>query len=355
MFQDTSTNQTATEDAANPSLASWWSDQPEAELMEDTLPVDSYADSLMDELFEDVDRILERGGQVPPEPAKPDFVSLQPLAMPQMILPPILMPRSQSPSQLMVPETDADVDALVAAVSDAEAQRETNSAIDRLLLSAACISAVACGILWLAFHRPTATRTVDPAPTPTAEQLQAQQNIQFLDYMQRSLAVIDRKAEANRVAAAPGANALPPVTVPGSAASATAGTPTVLERVYIPVYQPPQTLYPLPNMAPVAPAAPAPIAPAIAPAAPVASAPAAPSAVAVAPSPAAPAVMHVLVGVMQLGDRSAALFEIDGVTQRIYIGESIGGSGWTLVSISNQEAIVRRNGEVRSVYVGQQF
>ena len=49
------------------------------------------------------------------------------------------------------------------------------------------------------------------------------------------------------------------------------------------------------------------------------------------------------------------LFEIDGVARRIYVGENIGGSGWTLVEVVNQEAVVRRNGEVRSVFVGQQF
>jgi len=60
-------------------------------------------------------------------------------------------------------------------------------------------------------------------------------------------------------------------------------------------------------------------------------------------------------GLLELGDRSAALFEINGVTRRIHLGESIGSSGWTLVEVANQEAIMRRNGEVRSVYVGQSF
>jgi Tfp pilus assembly protein PilP len=61
------------------------------------------------------------------------------------------------------------------------------------------------------------------------------------------------------------------------------------------------------------------------------------------------------VGLLESGENSAALFDVDGVTQRFKIGESIGASGWTLVSVANQEAVVRRNGEVRSVYVGQKF
>jgi hypothetical protein len=37
------------------------------------------------------------------------------------------------------------------------------------------------------------------------------------------------------------------------------------------------------------------------------------------------------------------------------MGESIGSSGWTLVDVSNGEAVIRRNGEVRSIYAGQKL
>ena len=65
--------------------------------------------------------------------------------------------------------------------------------------------------------------------------------------------------------------------------------------------------------------------------------------------------INTLVGILELGERSAALFEIEDVARRIYVGENIGGSGWTLVKVANQEAVIRRNGKVRSVFVGQQF
>jgi Tfp pilus assembly protein PilP len=89
----------------------------------------------------------------------------------------------------------------------------------------------------------------------------------------------------------------------------------------------------------------------------------APSAQQSAPAPeqSAPAVSsgptsaHTLVGILELGDRSAALFEVDGVARRIYVGESIGASGWTLAEIKNQEAVIRKGGDVRSVFVGQKF
>jgi hypothetical protein len=58
---------------------------------------------------------------------------------------------------------------------------------------------------------------------------------------------------------------------------------------------------------------------------------------------------------LELGDRSAALFEINGVARRVNIGESIGSSGWTLVEVEQGEAVIRRNGEVRSIFAGQSF
>jgi hypothetical protein len=66
-------------------------------------------------------------------------------------------------------------------------------------------------------------------------------------------------------------------------------------------------------------------------------------------------VSHTLVGVLELGEKSAALFEIEGVARRIYVGESIGASGWTLAEVKNQEAVIRKGGEVRSIFVGQKF
>ena len=64
---------------------------------------------------------------------------------------------------------------------------------------------------------------------------------------------------------------------------------------------------------------------------------------------------HTLVGILELGDRSAALFEVEGVARRFYVGETIGASGWTLAEVKNQEAVIRKGSEVRSVFVGQKF
>ncbi|NEP55041.1 MAG: hypothetical protein F6K65_42180 [Moorea sp. SIO3C2] len=140
------------------------------------------------------------------------------------------------------------------------------------------------------------------------------------------------------------------------------------QRVYIPVYQPPNssgTALPSvpvqsnPDTAPNVTSTPLPTPPA-----PVALAPAAPPAVAPAPAPAptpsAPVLSdlshdHVLVGLLQLGDRSEAMFDFSDGTHRVKVGEQIGNSGWSLVSVEPNEAVIRRNDDVRSIYIGQSF
>ena len=62
-----------------------------------------------------------------------------------------------------------------------------------------------------------------------------------------------------------------------------------------------------------------------------------------------------LVGILSLGDRSAALFNIDGSSQRVYVGDPIGLSNWILASADGEDVMIRRNDEVRSVYIGQRF
>ncbi|NJM58471.1 MAG: hypothetical protein HC857_15055 [Synechococcales cyanobacterium RU_4_20] len=47
------------------------------------------------------------------------------------------------------------------------------------------------------------------------------------------------------------------------------------------------------------------------------------------------------------------MFAVDGVTRRLSLGERIGG--WTIAEIKNGEATLRKDGEVRTVFVGQTF
>jgi hypothetical protein len=302
------------------------------------------ADGLMDTLFGDVDRMLE-GGVIPVLEPEPAPVAPAPPVEPALawaaILPPKLAPRDlmpqpdlpePEPEPILEPETPP-------AKKTGRASFWLTLLCSSLLLSAGLLSyfyRAQVSQFWLQLleqywpEQPAATPTVDSSPAP--------ENAEFLQYLSRSMERLSRQAK------------LEPSPSPVASPSPSAA-PSVIERVYVPIY--PTTSAPT-QPAPTSPA------PAARPAAPAANRPAAaqPKPAPVAPSPVpniAAANNHTLLGVLELGDRSAALFEVNGTPQRIEMGEAIGTSGWSLVSVSNQEAIVRRNGEVRSIYVGQKF
>ncbi|MBD1879408.1 hypothetical protein [Coleofasciculus sp. FACHB-T130] len=430
MTQDVSNNQRDSAPLANSTSIQPWS-------------VDKYADQLMDDLFADIDRVLEGGSISTPEQPQSEYISLQPVQVSQVTLPPTWVP----PEELLPEQPDNTPRSIVQTplaldISVEEIQPEDNKdrgegkLFEKLLLGLALTSAAATLLLWLVSQGRLNWLFSPPATvTPVSQEVQSKADEQFVNYMQRSLEVIDRKADANKrtgSAAAPQGTNLPPVTtVPGNTAGAARGS-GVMERVYIPIYPSPQSQSVVPQSAlglqgvsplvrppllpslprrPVPPVRPAPSvssmlpvrpapsvssmlpvrpkppvsrpAPSVRPSAPslgskpltlppmaatmprlpipalpplAPPAPPAPPAAVPAPNPdPAPTATHTLVGVLELGDRSAALFDFGGVANRIRVGENIGSSGWTLVSISNQEAVIRRNGEVRSVYVGQKF
>ncbi|MEL6325448.1 MAG: hypothetical protein AAFQ61_00865, partial [Cyanobacteria bacterium J06626_23] len=182
----------------------------------------------------------------------------------------------------------------------------------------------------------------------------------FGEYLTRSLNILSGQTRAQQETATA---ALPPAASNGAGNTGSNGgsrQPNIIERVFVPVFQPnsvSRATLPAPQAQAGQPAtaAPAPL-PNLSSdqeAAPATPRPATPNTAAVPNI--SPSNTHALVGILELGDRSAALFEINGIPQRVYVGEAVGSSGWSVVSVSNQEVIVRRNGEVRSVYIGQQF
>ena len=75
---------------------------------------------------------------------------------------------------------------------------------------------------------------------------------------------------------------------------------------------------------------------------------------AVAPA-AVPQSEYILSGVLGNGDKSAAMFKINGVGRNYDKGEKIGNSGWFFIRVDNGNAVVRRNGEVRTLSAGQRL
>jgi hypothetical protein len=295
----------------------------------------------MDELFEDVDLILT--GDVRAAYAtssSPDQSEASPIAtavLPAMLVP-VAEPVTADPVEPLTPP---------AAPADLPWYRRR---LPRVALGAAGLSLLAAaGVWWFKTQRPlTPVPTARPdeaAVDPSRSQSQTEEQA-FLEYLNRSLNVIDGETSALETAKAP--PVLPQVPANGTVVTIPrpeSRTPNIIERVFVPVFQPPQITLPTAGI-PARPAAPG------------QSAPPAPSgsnnSAATIPN-VAPVNTYVLVGVLELGDRSAALFEINGVPQRVYVGEIIGSSGWSVVSVNSKEAVIRRNGEVRSVYIGQQF
>ena len=68
-----------------------------------------------------------------------------------------------------------------------------------------------------------------------------------------------------------------------------------------------------------------------------------------------PAIDSTLLGIVELGDKSAALVKVNGVTKRIWVGEKLDNNGWILDSVANQKAKIINQGTVRYISVGEKF
>ncbi|MEH2356006.1 hypothetical protein [Nostoc sp.] len=425
--------------------------------------IENYADGLMDELFADIDYILDASGNLPSQTVRhssqnrsshsvagvsaqaqrqspPEYVPLQTVTIPQITL----NQGVQSVAQDNHKQLSTVVFGTSTVKSVSRKRQKTSSVLGKLLIVgttlgvaiASTIYLVQSGVVYLLNNKLPESALLLPQPQaqlPVKTEIEAE----LVDYMLQSLAVIDKQgAKSNQKSFNPGfssqANtnqialgrqqatgnlpALPLLANNTPPAPNRSGS--VVERIYVPVYQAPSPMrYALPaipgtptllpkvtsalrvsqpnvvktalntvrqaakpvsvntmfaaavraELKPVA-AKTAPIrvrqTPKPLPALPVVPLRAAlapeseptitqeqvypATAIAVAPS-------NTLEGLLELGNKSAALFKIDGVTRRINMGESIGSSGWTLVDVSNGEAVIRRNGEVRSIYAGQKL
>ena len=176
----------------------------------------------------------------------------------------------------------------------------------------------------------------------------SQEDKKFIAYLQSSLAIIDRQSQTSSPDPNPAAknNPSPVVPVPPAppANLPVNNSPQIIERIYVPVY--PQTAENNAKLVPVTPSNTDISAPPL-PAAPQVNRPVA------AVIPTNNQVKNTLVGVMDLGYRSTALFDNKGITTRISPGEFV--NGWTLMEVGNQQVILSRNGQTKVLEVGQSF
>ncbi|AFZ02404.1 type II secretion system protein N [Calothrix sp. PCC 6303] len=421
--------------------------------------IENYADGLMDELFADIDYILDPKGGLSIPTIEPEFVRLQTVKMSPIVLPKTeVFPVSGSTSVGKQQSKKVPLNNATAYKKNSQSRPKqspkSHQWFGRLLTLSLTIGVAITGVLFVKnsglfnnFNYKSVQEAVLTAGSSGQSQpeLTNQVDIQadMVNYMLNSLAAIDRQQakgnfrsgktvpNGNNVipASSPSsfnnaiASKLPPPLTANNSSPYTNRTAGV-ERVYVPIpvynaplpmrYAPPSIpgvrspLPPIPGDSQTAsnnlrapsiktalnsatkvakplnvfaavrpglksidiqtkpitlrqPKAPTmPIVPfrVVPPSLPVAAAPArqavkTQSAPEIASAPTAP--NHTLEGVIESTNKqkSAALFKISGVSRRVEIGESIGASGWTLVEIANGEAVIRRNGEVRSIYAGQ--
>lgn len=94
------------------------------------------------------------------------------------------------------------------------------------------------------------------------------------------------------------------------------------------------------------------------PARPAARAPSRPAAapIAAAPPPAASGPLPQLVGVVAAPGRAGtAIFQVDGTSTSVAVGQGIGSSGWRLRATAGDSALIERGGELRRLSIGSGF
>ncbi len=435
--------------------------------------IEFYADGLMDELFADIDEILDvnlphltnqRGRQIrqaspvsrmnetaasdwfhsssnPSHHQTLEYEHLQTLDVPQIVLPNSLNRGVQSVSSVISRQGGKVVVESQSVKQMTKIRQQTQLTLGKMLIVGTTLGVAIAGVLYIVQSGVLVLLTsklTQPNLNVRQAQLLPQPDVQgeLANYMLGALAVIDKSDIQNRQPASsevgsrmtynstasafnnnqpPSGNLPSPLTANNT--SPAPSRSNVVERIYIPVYQAPLPMRYAPPVIPGSPLPPvannsatgqpnivkntltqvqpagkpanvnilasavrselkpvavrnAPIniqpAPKLLPNLPVvpfgASLPKQPNtggeAVPVASltvNAPAPAPIHTLEGLLELGNKSVALFQVNGTSRRVSIGETIGASGWTLVDVNNGEAIVRRNGEVRSIYAGQKL
>jgi hypothetical protein len=360
-------------------------------------PPDRYANHLMDEIFDEVEQVLDGSLLPPDEPvqvqfAKPDIN----LDIANMLAEryPLLAQKLEEANAAPIPDLPGPDMALHKPV-ERRTEAPTSSGLslfERFMIFTGCASAVAALAVWL-ISQGLVTKGANflsrkLATTPVAVTAPAVNvnpaDVQFSEYVLRSLAALDRDAAANpqMVAAAPAATlGAKPVAPTGSGtmlpkpnasqlkiASNQPGNRSGSTVPIAPIYQPVQPLVQpdlvtrselnqvmnrivgmLERVAPgVSNRLPLP-------ARPTSQAAKAPVRIAAAVKPAATQPIanepkRRLSGVVEFGGgKSVVTIEYNGSTQRVYIGEAVGNTGWTLIDVKGTTATFRKNGEIRTL------
>ena len=238
-------------------------------------------------------------------------------------------------------------------VYSASTPTRSNRYLDKIFFT------VACGYLvlvlwWLLGYKNGKLADVFAFIPNNRQETISQSNAEFLDYMERSLEIIDRKLLTQQ-------EEIKTASKKDSAANI----------VYVPVYTPnpttkAQEATPIPIPFPPPPP-PSTIATVTTPVAKITSShspkpklenpgtiPTSSEAVP-APSDVKPSKSYTLVGLMEWGEKPTAMFKAQGGTKRVVLGENIDDSGWKLEAIKERNVVISRQGKSRTINIGEKF
>lgn len=245
----------------------------------------------------------------------------------QPIIPPSNNDRKASEPQLLLPEGKSD--------SKIKFERPILKHLDKILFATSSIYLIIV-IFWLAnkntLKSPWRSQNTNETIIKTNQNI-SKSDAEFIKYMSKSLAAIERrkktaKKQTNETIKTAQTKIIERIYIPVSVAEETASQPNNSNRLRVPTPPPIKgkpTLFPAQT-----------------------------SSEEIATIKESND-RHVLVGLLELGENSVALFSINGDTRRIKIGQKIGQSGWTLIGAANRVAKISRNGKIRSISTGEEI
>jgi len=387
--------------------------------------IETYAEGLMDELFNDIDNILDGRSKRNHHRDRNESIPVQTMTfqMPDVILPSKLNRPLQSAEPIKNVQTTTLVVNSPTVRAITTTTKQQTSDLSKLIFVGLGLTVASFGMLYLTesgllttINAQLTSQRLPNSQIPSPVSVTTDPQLELVNYMLEALAVIEQQGTTNdKTITKPGfptvnlnqttalalPNTQPTETLPLPIAANNILTatsrltpPNVVERIYIPVYQSSTPQYQIPTVpaVPIPPTLPSSsslvvnhfpintIQPATRPIAKTTQVNLKPAAVnsqslkvappklpIVPPAPvkepenkpqqvSTPMIYSAqLDGLLESGNKSVALFKVDGISRRINLGENIGATGWTLVEVSNGEAIIRRNGEVRSIYTGQKL
>ncbi|HEY9703011.1 MAG TPA: hypothetical protein V6C58_11220, partial [Allocoleopsis sp.] len=162
---------------------------------------ETYADKLMDDLFSDLDQILDTTGKVPEQPIQPTYISLQEIKVAEVTMPPAVIQNPPSPSvaapPVKTPRKKLKKSALVPVVTSKKTVKSKGSFgeyLEKIIWIVTFLSLIGTLILWLVHEKKINWLLALTNNAGQKAQL-SKTDQEFIKYMMESLENIERTSK----------------------------------------------------------------------------------------------------------------------------------------------------------------